>query len=445
MTPESSVVAHMLADENVIGPVLGELVAASHFIDPAYKAIFAQIVDAWHDDRSTDAVAIGALTAQVLARAWSCEAQEASARVQSLAQQATGNPLEHARLVRRNHDYRELAKLATQLQRDVSIEHESPDELSGRYAAAATRISVGSLRNTDLVSFGDLGRDFVSEQQRVMDNYARGIDTGVMFGLPIFDNHTRGIQPTELYILGGPPGGGKSAVAWKGGLKFAERQYAVDEADRIGVMVASLEMGRRPSQIRLAQSLAGIEGGTFREGSNTSSDLKLVRDEWGRRRRWPLYFLFQPTLKASQLKAFVVEGIRKHNIGLLIIDHMRYFDMDGRWSSKLEEDEEKARFLKQSLAKELDIAVMCLAHTTKAVDDTEDRKPRLSHLRGSGQIAAEADFVAFLHRPYNGATEQQKADGEVSPTEAQLIYAKNRHQPDTTADFNLDPSTLAIY
>lgn len=444
-TPETSVVAHMLASDDAIALVLGELVAATHFADPASRAIFAQIVDAWHEDRSTDALTIGRLTAATLGRLWDCDEPAATGRVQSLAQTARGDVLEHAQLVRRDHGYRQLTKLATELQRDISLEQDSPDELGGRYAAAATNISIGALRNREIISFEQLGQEFVNEQAEIMDAWSQGIEMGAFFGLSFMDNYTRGLQPGELFIMGGAPGAGKSGVAWKAGMNFAERQARVDEDRRMAALILSLEMGKRPSSIRLAQALAKVEGGAFREGSNTEGDLQAVKSEWGRRRKAPLFFNFTSTLKASQLRALVIEGIRRHNVGVLIIDHMRYFDMDGRYQSKLEEDEDKARFLKQSLAKDLDLAVICLAHTTKEVENSEDRKPRLAHLRGSGQIAAEADFVAFVHRPYQHASERAKAAGDVSPTEAQMVYAKNRHQPDATADFYFDASTLTIH
>ena len=87
------------------------------------------------------------------------------------------------------------------------------------------------------------------------------------------------------------------------------------------------------------------------------------------------------------MRALIIEAIRPHNVGLVVIDHMRYFDMDRRYQRVEEEDEAKAKFLKQDIATQLNVAVMVLAHTTKAIEQREDCRPRLSDLRGGGIVA----------------------------------------------------------
>jgi replicative DNA helicase len=158
----------------------------------------------------------------------------------------------------------------------------------------------------------------------------------------------------------------------------------------------------------------------------------------------PLYFNFSSTLRASQMRALIVEQIRRNKIGVVIIDHYRHFELDERPRSSVEEDEEKAKFLKNALAKDLNIAVICIAHTTKTID-TPDRRPRLSNLRGSGQIAAFADFVNFVYRPYLFASEEERNEGKVHMHDAELIYEKNRHGMYGPAPFRLNLSTMNVY
>lgn len=99
-------------------------------------------------------------------------------------------------------------------------------------------------------------------------------------------------------------------------------------------------------------------------------------------------------MRLSQVRAITVEAIRRHNVGLVVIDHWKYLDSDRHFRSPLDEDEAKARFLEQDRAKELNVAVICLAHTTKGADEREDRRPRMNDPRGSGFVAAHADFIA---------------------------------------------------
>jgi replicative DNA helicase len=169
-----------------------------------------------------------------------------------------------------------------------------------------------------------------------------------------------------------------------------------------------------------------------------------VAAEWRKRKGLPLYFSFASNLRASQLRAVVADAIRRHNVGLVIIDHFRYVTMDGRWRSQIEEDGAKALFLKQDIAKQLNVACICLAHTTKAME-SKDRRPRLEHLRGSQEISAHADFVSFIYRPYNHATEADIDAGKVLRTDAEMIFAKNRHALEGSARFFFDPSRMEIH
>ena len=49
-----------------------------------------------------------------------------------------------------------------------------------------------------------------------------------------------------------------------------------------------------------------------------------------------------------------------------------------------------------------------------------------------------------MHRPYKHATPDQIDDGEVSKTDAELIWEKARHGAEGIAPFFFDPSTLTV-
>jgi replicative DNA helicase len=149
-------------------------------------------------------------------------------------------------------------------------------------------------------------------------------------------------------------------------------------------------------------------------------------------------------MRLSQLRALCVEAIRRHNVGLVVIDHWKYLSTDRTFRNPNDEDEEKARFLKQDLAKELNVAVVCLAHTTKGADQREDRRPRMNDLRGSGFVAAHADFISFVHRPFKHASPADVEDGRVKRTDAEMLWEKTRHSVEGAADFYFDPSTMTV-
>lgn len=445
---EASVIGQMLAQPQVVGEVVGTLLEPQHFYVPAFRALYHTIVESYYADDPIDALTIATLSAKTLARAWDCDESQAVAQVQSLTlgQGAfAGDAADHARLVKRDSDYRALLDLSVSIQRAVELERDAPDVVAGEAATNAMRIATDTLLTHEILSFDQLKDVFLEEQRFMAAARAAGIDVGAYFGLPFLDDHLRGLRGTELFILAGDPGSGKSAVAWEMARRFAERQMRKDKDKRVGAFVLSLEMGKEPSTGRIAQAIAGLDGGAVREGKLAEEDLRKVAAEWTRRAGLPLHFNFTSTLRASQLRALIVESIRRHNTGLVVIDHMRYFDMDGKYQFKVEEEEDKARFLKQSLAKDLNVAVVCLAHTTKDSSNTEDKRPRMRHLRGSGQISAEADFLGFVYRPYDHATPDEKAAALYARADAELIWEKARHARKTTAQFTFDAARMDIH
>jgi replicative DNA helicase len=111
--------------------------------------------------------------------------------------------------------------------------------------------------------------------------------------------------------------------------------------------------------------------------------------------------------------------------------------------NKLDEDEEKVRFLKEQLAGSFNVAVVCLAHTRKPQPGSNGR-PRMEDLRGSYQVAAHADFVGFVYRPAMYAKQKELDAGEVVDTDAEMIWAKNRHGKPGSREFYFAPERMFI-
>lgn len=442
---ERSVLGQMLSDSKLIGEVLGTKLSADDLYAPPHKVIFEALSLAYYADDPTDALSIGEKVASRLGSLWSCTENDAIVRVRDLAvgQQFTGSVIDHARVVKKHSDMRQLVDLAESMKKAVEEDSKGPEEIAGLASHNAMKIATSTLLTHDLHAFGDLGREYIMDLSFLRKAHQQGIELGAKFGMDFIDKYTRGLQPTELFFGAGEPGVGKSAVFWNCGLKFAQRQMRKPPEERIGTLVLSLEMGKGPSNIRLAQTIAGINGGKLREGDVSDDEVRKITMEWGRRKELPLYFNFTSALRVSQMRTLIVEAIRRYNVGLVIIDHFRHFDMDERYTSKTEEDEDKVKALSQ-MCKDLNIAVICIAHTTKGVENTNDGRPFLSHLRGSGQIAAEADFVAFVYRPFMYADDEMKLSGAVTETMAELIWRKNRHGLDGISPFYMKLETMEI-
>lgn len=444
---EQAVLGRIMSQgERVAGEVVGSL-RPEDFFDAAHRLLFERVVENYYADAPLDPITIGQSCAKTLHGIWGVEENDAIARVRRIAVSLpSGNVRDHAAIVRNESNKRRLLDVSVAIEKAVE-EGMGPEEAASIASEQAMRIATDRLLSHDIIDFGSLGRRYLEQAKTEREMVAQGKELGARFGRQFIDRYTRGLRPTELLICGGEPGAGKSSIWWDGAKNFAEaqaRRKLADDEKRIATLVLSLEMGEEPSSMRMAQMLTGISGTIMRDAKMTDSQMTRITNEWGRRRNIPLYFNFTSTLRESQLRALVVEAVRRHNVGLVIIDHFKHLHTDQRFRNPVDAEEQKAAFLKTAIAEDLNVAVVCLAHTTKGVGDSPDRRPQLTHLRGSYQLAAIADFVCFVYRPIMHATQEEVTEGAVSERDAEMIWRKNRHGILGEALFDFDGETMEI-
>ena len=104
---------------------------------------------------------------------------------------------------------------------------------------------------------------------------------------------------------------------------------------------------------------------------------------------------------------------------MIVVDYIQLIDSDESRDSRQEQIAKISRRLK-TLAREMKLPVVALSQLNRAVENREDRRPRMADLRESGAIEQDADMVLLLHRPeYYDANDQ--------PGIAEVIVAKNRN------------------
>lgn len=441
---EWHVVARLLDKPALIPEVVGTQLESTDFAGSDTSMIFAQAAELFYGDLRVDPLIVAEHKRRQLAQVWGID--EAAVPETLLARiGATGyaeNVLEHAAIVKRLSTGRQLMTLAQRAIGEITDGKLSPQEVGDKLSAESLKVTAGSARRSELLSWMDVGREYAMHLRRQRLAHEKGIELAVYTGMPFIDQWTKGIAPTELFFLAGEPGIGKTAIAWECARGFAERQLKKPEEHRVGTLVLSLEMGLIPSTGRVVQSLTGIDGMRLREGNLTEPEWKHVLSSWKANEHLPIKFNFSSNFRLSQMRALIVEAIRKYNVGFVIIDHFRMLDADDRYQNSLQEDEVKVRFLKENLAKDLNIAVMCLAHTVKVGQGEGGRRPRLGDLRGSGQIAANADFVAIMHRPAKHVGPEEMEASGINETDAEMIWGKNRHGTDALAPFTFEPETM---
>lgn len=201
-----------------------------------------------------------------------------------------------------------------------------------------------------------------------MEEARQGLSTGI----PQLDRMTGGMQPGQLWAIGGRPSMGKSALA----MQIAEHT-GIDHP----VAVYSLEMSSRQTagrSIRYHESLLGRD-----EAVNHLSRLKIVIDDGAK---------LTPGLLRLKLRRIK----RKHGLSVLIVDYMQLMSTP-KSESRLQEVSEVSRSLKQ-VAKEFGCTVLAVCQLNRAAEQRVDKRPMLSDLRESGQLEQDADVVVMVHR-----------------------------------------------
>ncbi|MGB3738565.1 MAG: replicative DNA helicase [Pontixanthobacter sp.] len=227
--------------------------------------------------------------------------------------------------------------------------------------------------------------------------------SGKTTGLTSINQKIGGLHDSDLIILAGRPGMGKTSLVTNIAFNCADRLLR-DKADEIedsvgaGVAFFSLEMSADQLATRILSEQAGISSEALRMGKISREDFQQLSFASQRLAELPLYIDDTPALSIAALRTRARRLKRKHDIGLIIVDYLQLLQGSGRANdNRVNEISEISRGLK-TLAKELEVPVIALSQLSRAVEQREDKTPMLSDLRESGSIEQDADMVWFVYR-----------------------------------------------
>ncbi len=285
--------------------------------------------------------------------------------------------------------------------------------------------SVSQQRNADyfvqlrtlLLGVYDKAEEMAELKQRI---------SGLSTGINDFDMITSGMQNTDLIIVAARPSMGKTSLC----LSIAEH-VAIKE--NVPVAIFSLEMSKEQLALRMLCSQAEVNSHKLRTGH-------LTEDEWGelatvvqQMYEAPIFIDDASETTALTMRAKCRRLMAEHGLGLVIVDYLQLMNSHRNVDNRAQEIGEIARGLK-SLARELKVPVIALSQLSRAVESREDKRPRLSDLRESGSIEAEADMVCFLYRESYYKMKEAYVEGGDRPDRAEMeetevIVGKHRNGP----------------
>ena len=303
----------------------------------------------------------------------------------------------------------------------------------------------------DLAERGSFSQSFLKfnealDQTIEMATLAMKSDQGIVgvpTGLTDLDEKLGGLHKSDLVILAGRPGMGKTALATN--IAYHAAQNLLSRQEKSSIAFFSLEMSSEQLSTRILSEQARIKSDDIRRGKVTETEINRYIETSRNIYNLPLYIDETPAITIATLSNRARRIKRLFGLSLIVVDYiqlMRAPNSNNRGDNRVQEVSEITQGLK-ALAKELKVPVLALSQLSRAVESRDDKKPQLSDLRESGSIEQDADVVMFVYREAYYLENKQPKLGSIEHAEwqskmndvnglADIILGKQRHGPTGT-------------
>jgi replicative DNA helicase len=322
----------------------------------------------------------------------------------------------HATIVKEKSLLRALINLSNRV---ASRSYEGQEDVQALLDDAERRITEISQRGVSR-TFSSLREILLDIFDQLQKQQGQEKSPGLLTYYPELDRILGGLKPGELILLAARPAMGKTSLA----LNIAQN---VALRSKQPVAVFSLEMVKEQLVQRMLCAEARIEQPRFRSGQLREEEWVALTQAMGRLAETPIYIDDTPAITINEIRGKARRLKTENGLGLLIIDYLQLIHTPRRTENRTQEISEISRSLKV-LARELEVPVLALSQLSRAVEQTQDKRPNLSHLRESGALEQDSDVVMFIYRHdyYFEDSEKQNM--------AEIIVAKHRNGPTGSAE-----------
>ena len=351
---------------------------------------------------------------------------------------STKQAMDYAKIVHEMYLRRELVLISDKL---------SSDTLNTKEQNAESIIEGTEKSLFDLAERGSFSQSFLKFNQALdqtieMATQAMKSDQGIVgvpTGLKDLDEKLGGLHKSDLVILAGRPGMGKTALATN--IAYHASQNLMSRQEKSSVAFFSLEMSSEQLSTRILSEQARIKSDDIRRGKVTEEEINRYIETSRNIYNLPLFIDETPAITIATLCNRARRIKRLFGVSLIVVDYIQLMraPSSNRGDNRVQEVSEITQGLK-ALAKELKVPVLALSQLSRAVESRDDKKPQLSDLRESGSIEQDADVVMFVYREAYYLENKQPKLGSIEYAEwqtkmndvnglADIILGKQRHGP----------------
>ncbi|MBP1850769.1 replicative DNA helicase [Rhizobium halophytocola] len=279
------------------------------------------------------------------------------------------------------------------------------------------------------------------------DGHLSGISTGINS----LDSKMGGLQRSDLIVLAGRPGMGKTSlatnIAWNIAASY-EPEVQPDgsfKAKNGGVVgFYSLEMSGEQLATRIMSEQTEVSSSKIRRGDISEQEFEKLVGFSQTMQKVPLYIDQTGGISIAQLSARARRLKRQRGLDCLVVDYVQLMTGSGKSNENRVQEITAITTGLKALGKELNVPIIALSQLSRQVESREDKRPQLSDLRESGSIEQDADVVLFVFREeyyVQGLEPRDIGDPKYAEWEANMdrvrgtadvIIAKQRHGPTGT-------------
>lgn len=324
----------------------------------------------------------------------------------------------HIKILQQEYLRRTLIKIGTDA---VNKSFDHSEDIFDSYNEIQRNIdgAIKKVVNYEIKKVGEIHNEIMKQSLHVLNS---GQKSGVPSGLKMLDNVTNGWQGSDLIILAGRPGMGKTSAVVCMAMNPAIQQ-------NIPVAIFSLEMSSEQLVSRMESTISGINVSKIVKKQLTNDEILRIDSMASNLKKSPIFIDDTPSISLLELKGKSRKLQKEHGVKLIVIDYLQLMKSGVKTQSRELEIAEISRGLK-ALAKELNIPIIALSQLSRSVEQRgSDKKPMLSDLRESGSIEQDADMVLFCYRPEYYNIDNYEVGNELFETKGlfMLLIAKHRN------------------
>lgn len=428
---ERAILGGIILDNGLISQAI-ELLRPEDFYVPSHRRIFVAMIALFERGAEINPILIG----EELKKDNALESVGGISFITNLTYGLphSTNIAHYAKIVRGKSMLRQLIRTANKITQEALEEEDEPEIILDHAEHAIFQLADERVRQ-GFVHVKPIAEQLLEKIQEMEGRAA--VLTGLTTGFADLDQMTSGLQRADLIILAARPSMGKTSFA----LMLAENA-AINAGAVVGMF--SLEMSKEALVMRMLCSQGNIDAQRFRNGFLSRAEWAQIAKSLGTLADTKIFLddtagitVLEMRAKARRLAA------EQKRLDLIIVDYLQLMSGSAkRFESRQQEVSQISRELK-GLAKELNVPLVALSQLSRAPESRSDHRPQLADLRESGALEQDADLVAFIYRPEQYKTpEERESLPDDQKNVAELIIAKQRNGPTGSVDLRFTPSSM---